>query len=207
MVQQRDLDSKRGKHGGVFQSDNSRTHNHKIARHFFQTMHLIGVIDSLAVNRNIGTVRRTRTAGNHHVLAANHLGSVITLDFDGMRIGEARVSFEGRYVVPAELSFDYLDLSEHDSLGAKGQIRHRDAILEHVPAAIESALAEAAQVQHRFSQSLAGNRPGMNADTADGSLPVNDRHLLTHLGGANGCLLACRSAADHYQVVFISFHR
>jgi hypothetical protein len=47
----------------------------------------------------------------------------------------------------------------------------------------------------------------MHADPANALLPVNDGNFFAHLGGANGALLARRTAADHHQGVFVSFHK
>src|SRR5450432_4083055 len=123
-----------------------------------------------------------------------------------MRVEEACVAFECRDIVAAELGLDDFDLAQHDRLRAKGQVRHGDAVFENISAAIKSALAKAAQVEHGFAYGFAGNRPGVNADAANGSLAVNDGDLLTHLGSADGGLLPRRAAADHHQVIFIRFH-
>ena len=47
----------------------------------------------------------------------------------------------------------------------------------------------------------------MYADPANALFPVNDGDFFAHLGGADGAFLARRTAADHYQVVFVGFHK
>ncbi len=46
----------------------------------------------------------------------------------------------------------------------------------------------------------------MNADAANGFLPVDDGNFLAHLGRTDRALLARRAAPNHDQVIFVGFH-
>src|SRR5258705_3923068 len=86
------------------------------------------------------------------MMTTDQVGAVIALHFDRIGIDEVSVSFEHRYIVAPKLGLDHLDLAEHHGLRAKGQVCHRNAILKHVPAAIERALPEAAQIQNSLAR-------------------------------------------------------
>jgi hypothetical protein len=149
-------------------------------------MNLIGVEDPLAVNRDLRAVGRTCAAGQQDVLSAKQSRPVVAPDFDGMRVHEARVAFQGRHVIPAQLGLDDLNLSRHHCLSPKDQIRPGNAVFEHVSTPIERALPKTAEVKHGFPKGLAGDGPGVDANAADRMLAINDRDFLAQLGGANG---------------------
>ena len=67
-------------------------------------------------------------------------------------------------------------------------------------------LLESAEIQDCFPQSFAGDGSGVNTNAADRLFSIDDGHFLAHLGGADGALLSRRTAADHHQIVLVSFH-
>ena len=140
-------------------------------------------------------------------LATNQLRTLVALDLEGIGVEKARVALHDGYVVPAQLRLDHFNLARHDRFRPENQVGHRDPVFQHIAAAVKGALPEAAEIQDRFPQSLAGDSAGVNADPANALLPVNDRHFFAHLGGADGAFLARRTAADHHQVVFVGFHK
>jgi hypothetical protein len=76
-----------------------------------------------------------------------------------------------------------------------------------VIAPVEGALAEAAEIEHRLAQRLAGNGAAMNANAAEFPLLLDDGRFLAEFRGADGALLSCRSASKYDQVVVISVYR
>ena len=103
LVEQSDFHAQGGKHGRVFQPDNAGAHDDQVARDFFQAVHLIGVENSFAIDRDFGAVRRPRAARNQDVMTANQLRPSSLLTSRVCGIEEARVSFENGYVVAAKL--------------------------------------------------------------------------------------------------------
>ena len=146
MIEQRNFDSQGGKHGGIFEPDNTGSHNDQLSRNFFKTMNLVGIKYSPAVDGNIGAVRRSRATGDDDVLPPSQLRTLIASDFNGMRIDKAGVAVERSHIVAPQLGLDHLNLPCHDRLRAEDQIGHRDAVFEHVTATIEAALPETAQI-------------------------------------------------------------
>src|ERR1700681_3640796 len=137
-------------------------------------MHLVGIKNPFTVEDEVVAVGRTCAAGNQDVLAAQQLRSFLRLHLNGVRINKGRIAFEGRDVVAAKLGLDDFNLSSHDRLGAKTQIRHGNAVLQNIAASIKAALPEAAEVENRFAQGLAGDGSGMHANPADSALAVDD---------------------------------
>src|SRR5262249_38802607 len=80
------------------------------------------------------------------------------------------------------------------------------AILQGIAAAVECTLPEAAQVQDRLAQRLAGDGAGVYAYAADRLLAFHQSHFLAQLGGADGALLPRWAAPDHDQIVFARVH-
>jgi hypothetical protein len=66
-------------------------------------MHLIGVEDSFAIDRDFGVVRGPCTAGDEDMLTVKQLRTLIVFDFEGMGVEEPRVAFHDGHVVPAQL--------------------------------------------------------------------------------------------------------
>ena len=52
LVEQRDFHAQGREHGRVFQADNAGAHDDQVAGDFFQAVHLVGVENSFAVDRN-----------------------------------------------------------------------------------------------------------------------------------------------------------
>lgn len=85
-------------------------------------MHLIGVEDTLAVNRNASVMRWPSTAGNDETVPAQHGKAIIADNFHGVRIHETRVAFVYGHAVAAQLRLDHLDLPRHDGIGTKYEL-------------------------------------------------------------------------------------
>ena len=207
LIKQRDFHAQCGEHGCVFQSDNAGAHDDQVAGDFFQAMHLVGVENSFAINRNFGAVGWPRAAGDENVLTVKQLGTLVVFDFEGMGVQEARVAFKNGDVVPAQLRLDHFHFTRHDRFRPEDEVGHGDPVFQRIATAIKRALPETAEVQNRFPQGLAWDGSGMHADPTHALCPINDGHFLAHLGGADGAFLARRTAADHYQVVFVGFHK
>ena len=106
--------------------------------------------------------------------------------------------------VAPELALEDIDFPLDDMVGAKAQVLHGDVLLDRVTAAVKGSLAKAGQVDHGFPQGLAGNGPGVQADTTH-HLPFLDYGgLFAQLGGLDGRAMTGGSAANDQDV--IAFH-
>jgi hypothetical protein len=81
------------------------------------------------IDRNILAVRGPGATGDQHVTAMNDMRAIFALDLNRIRIGEARIAFEGGDVITAKLCLDNLDLARHNCLRPEDQVSHRNAIL------------------------------------------------------------------------------
>src|SRR5262249_40758421 len=143
LIKQRDFGSERGKHGSVFQTDDSCAHDDQVTRDLLQAMNLIRIEDSLAVYGDVLAVRGARAASDQNVLAAKEMGAVAVRNLHGVSVEKARVAFNKIDEIAPQLCLDDFDLAGHDSFRAKDQIAHGNSLFQGVSAAVEGPLAEA----------------------------------------------------------------
>jgi hypothetical protein len=121
---------------------------------------------------------RLRTGGDHEVLAA--YGATVTtdlvLDHDGVLVDKAAVAGVELDAVAHQLRSDHVLLLADDVLGAGDEVRGGDVVLDAVTRAVEIALSDASQVQHRLAKRLRWDRAGVGADTAKHSVMFDQRH-------------------------------
>ncbi len=169
-------------------------------------MHLIGIKNAFSIHRNSIDVRRPCAACNQDLLAPNLLHSFFVHNLNRMRIGEVRVPFQRRYIIPPQLRLDHVHFPRHHRLRPQYQVRHRNPVFHHVAPSVERPLPQSAQIKHGFPHHLTRDRSGMNANPAHRQPTVDNRDFLAHFRRANRALLSRRTAPDHYQVVFVCLH-
>ena len=201
LVQQRDLHSQRGEHRRILQADDAGAHDDQLARQLLQAVHLVGVEDAFAVDRDLRIVRGPGSAGDDEVLATQQGVSAVACDFDRVIVDEPGVAFVNRHPVATQLRLDDLDLARHHRVGTKHQVLHRDVVFQGVAAAVERSLPQAAEVQDGLAQRLAGNGAGVDANSADAALALDHGHFLAQLRGADRGFLSGGTATDYHQVV------
>src|SRR5579883_1676111 len=206
LIEQGHLHPQCGEHGRVFQPNNAGAHDDQFPGQLIERVQLVRVEHAPAVDGNILAVRRPRAARNQHMVRLEHLRAFIVHDRDRMGIQKAGIALHHVDVVAPQLRLDDFNLAGHHALRAEDQVRHRNAVFEHVAPPVKGALAKSAQVEHGFAQRLAGNRPCVHAHASDRALAVDDGHLLAKLGRAYRALLPSRPAADNDQIVFVRFH-
>ena len=164
-------------------------------------MHLVGIEDALAVDRNVGRVRRPRAASNYKIIAAQQGITFFAGDLHAMGVKKARIAFVNRDPVAPQLRLDDLNLARHYRVGTEDEVFHADAVFYGITAAVEGTLAQSAEVEDGLAKGLAGDGASVDTDAADGALALDDGDLLAQLGRADGSLLSRRAAADDDEVV------
>src|SRR5215471_2781853 len=141
-------------------------------------MDLIRIKDAFAVDGNVIAMCRTCAASNHEIVATQHGIAFVAGYLHRMVVDEARVPLVNHHAVAAQLGFDNFDLACHDTIGTEDEIAHGDGFLHRIPATVEGALAQSAEIQDGFAKRLAGNGAGVNADAADRPLTLDDSNFL-----------------------------
>src|SRR5579862_2233831 len=151
-------------------------------------------------------MRGTGATGDQNLSSPNQLRSCIVSDLDRVGVNKSRFAFKGCDVVTPKLRLDDLDFAGHDGLRPKDQIRHHDAVFQHITTPVKCPLLKSTQIENSLTQGFAGNGAGVNADTANGSLPVDDCDFLSEFCRTDGALLSRGSASDNHQIVFVRVH-
>jgi len=107
----------------------------------------------------------------------------------------------GGDVVARQLIADHVDLAGHHMVDPGGDVGDGDVLLDPVGLAVELALIQPGQVQHRLAEGLGRDGPGVDANTAHHVAAVDDRGPLPQLGRRDGRLLTGRTGADDGEVV------
>ena len=89
-------------------------------------------------------------------------------------VDEAAGAGEQGDVVAGQLAADDVDLPADHVLGAGGQVGDGDVVLDPVALAVQLALAEAGEVEHRLAQGLGRDGAGVDADPADHVAALDD---------------------------------
>ena len=151
-------------------------------------------------------MRWTRTTGHQNLFCAHFKRCLFADNLDRIRVDEARIPFQRAYIVSPQLRLDHIDLARHYAIRAKYQVLHVDTIFQHITLSVKRALTKATEIKHRFAQRLARDRAGVNAHPADRALAIDDGNFPSQLRGADRALLACGTAADDDQVIFVGIH-
>jgi hypothetical protein len=118
-----------------------------------------------------------------------------------VRIDEARCAVDHIHSIASQLIFDDSDLVRDDVIRTEGEVFDGDRGLQPVAGPIQIPLPKAGEVQHGFTQRLARNRAGINADAAHHNLPLDDADLMAELRSLNGGFLTGWPCADDEKVV------
>ena len=197
-----DLGAERGEHRRVLDADHAGADHHHRGRHLVHAQDLIGVDDRLAVEvdgrrpRRLGADRDDDLVGAELVLVA-----VVVDDDDRVRVDELRGADEQRDVVARELVADDVDLPVDHMRRPGGQVGDRDVLLDPVGLAVQLALGQAGQVEHRLAQRLGRDGAGVDADAAHHVAAFDDRGPMAQLRRGDRRLLAGRSGTDDDHVV------
>ena len=92
MIEQCDFHAQGREHGRVLQANNAGAYDDQVARDFFQAVHLVGVEDSFAIDRNFVAVRGPGSAGDEDVVTAKQLRTLVVFDLKGVGIEKARIT-------------------------------------------------------------------------------------------------------------------
>ena len=130
---------------------------------------LFGIVDLVGLRGDVGTAGRTGAAGDEEVAGGVGLGGVFGgVDFNGVGVlAEAGVAVEEVDVVAMQLVLDGGVLAFDELGNAKHQIFNLDLCFDAVAAAVEGALAKAAQEKDGFAESVAGDGAGVRAGAAE----------------------------------------
>ena len=146
----------RGEHAGVFAADHAAADHRQRLRQMIQLEQAIAGEDRLAIKRDAGGLGHGRAHRDHDaarrqfVLAflAHKVEVHRVLIDDGGDAGE-KLDAVALQLMPADL-----DLVANHVVGAQQQVVHRDVFFDHVRGAVDRALAEAGEMQHRLAQCL-----------------------------------------------------
>ena len=98
----------------------------------------------------------------------------LDVDRQRVRVDEAGHAGDQLDVVAQQLRADHLGLATDHVLQPGQQVGDRDVFLDPVARAVQVAQLHAGQVEHGLAQSLRRDRAGVDADTADHGLAVDD---------------------------------
>src|SRR5262249_31123336 len=154
-----------GKDAGVFQADHARADNGQRPGQAVQAEDVIATADLLAVEgdvflaRDFGARGDNNVRGRHiaHGAGAAAVGAVDLGQPNQVRLDEGRLGGEDLDLVAHQLVARYVNFVTDNVVGAEQQVLHGDVLLDRVGGAVQLVQAVAAQVQHRFTQRLAGN--------------------------------------------------
>jgi hypothetical protein len=108
---------------------------------------------------------------------------------------------EELYVVARQLRLDHIHFGLDHVLDPKRQVRHGYLFLDPIVHAINVLIVVAGQMQDRLPKGLAGDRAGVNANSANHFPPLDERHALAHLGPLDGRALPRRTGTDDNEIV------
>lgn len=118
----------------------------------FQQQEAVGVDDCLVVERNMGGTGRDCAASNDEVVGCVFHPVLRTLDEQPVWIEKRRGPEAEIDVVPRHLIVDDLDFTGDDVVGAEGQVRHGNVLLDAIAGAVQAALMESGEVERGFAQ-------------------------------------------------------
>jgi len=104
LVQQGDFHAQRGEHGCVLNPNHPGTNYDQISWNFFQFVHLVGVKNAFAVDRNMVIVRRTGAACDENIGSANYERALFAYYLNRLGIQETCTSLEGGDVISPQLA-------------------------------------------------------------------------------------------------------
>ena len=153
------------------------------------------------IHRDLRNRHGTGSCGQHDGFGRQGLAGAVDgfqLYFVGRK--ESRASVPVGHAVACELTGHITLMRFHDFVEAMQEDAHRD-IEAHF--AFENLVRsfQAFELHRRLAQGLAGDRAPIDAVAADTRFLLDQHDLLPGLGSLDGCLLACRSAADHDNVI------
>jgi hypothetical protein len=98
------------------------------------------------------------------------------LDHYGVLVEEAAVAGVKLDVIADQLRPDKVALAVNDVLCTGQQVGRGDVLLDTITCAVEFALSNASQVEHRFTQRLGRDRAGVGAHSAEHLSVFDHRH-------------------------------
>src|SRR5207247_2501148 len=116
-------------------------------------------------------------------------------------IEERRITPDNFHAVAFHVRADDVDFMPDNMLCAIKQVGHRDVFLDDIRLTVESALAQAGEMQYRLAHGFGGDGSGLDAGAADARDALDEGNLFAKLGGAESGLLPRRARADDHQVV------
>ena len=129
------------------------------------------------------------------------LAAAPSVDLDRVRVGEPAGAV---FRIATWLRDSWLRMTSIsrpiDMLGAGRQVGDGDVLLDPVALAVQLALAQAGQVEHRLAQRLRGDRAGVDADPADHVASLDHGDAAAELGRGDRGLLATGSGPDDEKI-------
>jgi hypothetical protein len=153
---------------------------------------------SNGTSRGVG---RLGADGDHDVARRVFVGFVILPDGDAVRLNDGRCADDEIDAVSNQLVLDDFLLGLNHVVATLGEIFEGNVFLDAVTGAIEIALAEAGQEQHRFAQGFTRDGAAVDADAAGNFFPLNDADPFADLGRLNGGFLSGRAGTDDQHVI------
>jgi hypothetical protein len=157
LVDERHAHAERREHGRVLEPDHARADDHEVLVERAPRAE-IGVEDAIAVDGHLGRARRPRARGHEHVLGREHGRLARAPHLDRVLVLEARRALDQLHAVALELVLHDAELALHDRADPELEVLERHVLLERVVLAVERALPQARQVEHRLAQRLARDR-------------------------------------------------
>ena len=199
LVDDRDLDSERREHRGVFDADDSRAHDEEGFREGLQREDAVRVDHGHAVDGD-GRRRGLRADRDHDLLRLDLEASSGARHGQVMGVREGSGAPEESDPVPLHLGADDVDLARDDLVAPEEEVVHRDVVLHGVGHAVDPALGDPEQVEDGFAERLGRDRPRVHADPAHHLAPLADSDLLAELRGLDGCPLPGRTRAEDEEI-------
>ncbi len=188
-------------HAGVLHPDHAAAHHDHAARHVAKLEQSVGVDDRTVVDRHPERPDRRGAGGDHEPLRPEQVTVPGRGDHDRVRVEEARLTLQHVDAVTRELGPIHVDLALDHVVAPEHEVGHRHLRLHPIRDAVEAALVDPRQIEHRLAQGLRGDRAGVHAHPADHRLPFHDRGAPAQLRSLDGRVVPGGAAADDDQLV------
>ncbi len=170
----------------------------------FEGENFVAVENAFAIERHVVRPMRMRAGGDQCVVEIRfaHFAR-IGGELHAVRPQKFRGGKQAAHGVAHELVLQHLDFMIECLLQPFDQIAGGYGLLHAIAAAIESAFAPAAEVQHGFAQRLGWNGAGVNRHAAEPLAAVHHQNRLAKLGRLHSRAAPRRPTADHQHVDMI----